>query len=70
MTWAAQEAPGESDRIDFVRDIGQRIGDGMIDALQPITGAATVPILILSPLLVIVLVWLVRRARIGAARGR
>ncbi|WP_405137361.1 MYXO-CTERM sorting domain-containing protein [Nocardia sp. NBC_01388] len=70
MTWAAQEVPGESDRIDFVRDIGQRIGDCVIDALQPITGAATVPVVLLAPLLFLVLAWLVRRARIGAGRGR
>ncbi|WP_297624638.1 hypothetical protein [Nocardia sp.] len=70
MTWAAQEVPGESDRIDFVREIGQRIGDGAVDALQPLTGPATVPVLLLAPLMIIVLVWLVSRARIGAGRGR
>ncbi|MEU6582149.1 hypothetical protein [Nocardia sp. NPDC046763] len=57
----AQESGEQSERIEARRGVFHWCADGLTDALYPVIGAATVPVLMAAPLVAVCSAWAIRR---------
>ncbi|MFJ4651937.1 hypothetical protein ACIP5Y_11770 [Nocardia sp. NPDC088792] len=61
MILAMAQDPEERNRMEVVRALAHRVGDGVFDVVHPWAGQATVPVMMLIPLLIVLAAWLVGR---------
>ncbi|WP_405484572.1 hypothetical protein [Nocardia sp. NBC_00511] len=57
----AREPGDPSERVELLRKVVHWTTDPVVDVLHPMIGTATVPVLIVAPLLVVTSAWGIRR---------
>lgn len=62
MSWATNSGD-DPDRIDVIRGVFRLLADVAADALYPVAGEATLPLLLTMPLIAVAVIRLVARRR-------